>query len=193
MKALKMKNSHWCLLCSLVVWVFLFCLAFQKAWAQDSVSAQKAKILKSDAPLHVVSDRMEANQKNRTILFQGHVVVQQEDLTITGNKLTVYAAQGDEDKDKSKDSLGVTMDKIDRIVMVGDVRISQEDKVAVADKAVYYHEKQVIVLSGNPRVSQGKDTVRGHVITLYLTEERSVVEGSKQDPVQVTLHPSRKK
>jgi lipopolysaccharide export system protein LptA len=146
------------------------------------------KALKSDSPLHIASDRMEVKQNEKTILFEGHVVVQQDDLTITGRTLKVYAAS----TGTEKNSQSSMMDKIDRIEIEGDVKISQQDKVATADKAVYYHVEQKIVLMGNPVVSQGADKVQGRLITLYIAQGRSVVEGGAQTPVQAVLHPARK-
>lgn len=147
------------------------------------------KAIKSDAPLHIASDRLEVKQNEKTIFFEGHVVVQQEDLTITGKILKVFAAAS---AGKDKNSESSMMDKIDRIEIEGDVKISQQDKVATADKAVYYHDEQKIVLTGNPVVSQGADKVQGRMITLYIEQGRSVVEGGAQTPVQAILHPSRK-
>ena len=69
---------------------------------------------------------MEANQNDRTILFEGHVVVQQDDLTITGKRLKVYAAEGQ----KGHHRQSAMVNKIDRIEVEGDVTISQRDKVA---------------------------------------------------------------
>lgn len=144
------------------------------------------KLVKSDSPIRIASDRMEVNQNDRTISFQGHVLVQQDDLTITGNRMKVNAAAS------SKTDQAALMEKIDRIEVEGDVKITQRDKIATADKAVYYHQEQKIVLLGNPSVSQGPDTVRGRLITLYLKDGKSVVEGGEQSPVQAVLHPSRK-
>ena len=83
------------------------------------------------------------------------------------------------------------MEQIDRIEIEGDVRISQREKVATADKSVYYHGEQKIVLMGNPMVSQGEDRVQGRLITLYLADGRSVVEGGESSPVQAVLHPRK--
>ncbi|MFP5212439.1 MAG: LptA/OstA family protein, partial [Acidobacteriota bacterium] len=69
---------------------------------------------------------------------------------------------------------------------------SQGDKIAVAEKAVYYHQEDKISLIGNPSVSQGKDTVKGRLITLYISQGRSVVEGGGDGPVHAILHPSKK-
>ena len=144
--------------------------------------------LQSDTPLKIASDRMEANQNDRTVLFEGHVVVQQDDLTITGKRLKVFAAESL----KEGTSQSAMVDKIDRIEMEGDVTISQKDKVATAQRAVYYHQEQKIVLSGQPMVSQGEDRIQGRLITLLLAQGKSIVEGGAETPVQALLHPGKK-
>jgi lipopolysaccharide export system protein LptA len=168
------------------LWVFCFSCPGFSAEKPSSLSSQKA--LRSSSPLHIASDRMEVKQQDKIIVFEGHVVVQQDDLTITGNQLRVYTAA----KKTGKSSEPGMMDQIDRIEVEGDVKISQKEKMAAAGKAVYYHEEQKIVLMGNPSVSQGQDRVEGRLITLYLSEERSVVEGGEKTPVQAVLHPARK-
>ena len=145
--------------------------------------------MKSDSPLHIASDRMEVKQQDKTIVFEGHVVVQQDDLTITGNRIKVSAASVAKPAKGEQPSI---VDKIDRIEVEGDVKIVQREKLATADKAVYYHQEQKIVLMGRPVVSQGQDKVQGRLITLYIAEGKSVVEGGEESPVQAVLHPSRK-
>lgn len=164
----------------------------QKPKPRPPVQAQPPKALKSDSPLHIASDRMEVSQTDRAILFEGHVVVQQDDMTITGDRMRVFAAAGDEGATVAPGSQESTMmDRVDRIEVEGNVKISQKEKVATAEKSIYYHKEKRIVLIGNPVVSQGRDSVRGRVITLYLSEGRSVIEGG-DTPVQAVLHPSRK-
>ncbi len=153
-----------------------------------ATSTGPAKMLQSDSPLKIASDRMEANQNDRTVLFEGHVVVQQDDLTITGKRLKVYAAEGG--KDAAAQSAMV--EKIDRIEVEGEVTISQKDKVATAERAVYYHQEQKIVLSGQPSVTQGQDRIQGRLITLLLAQGKSIVEGGAETPVQAVLHPAKK-
>jgi lipopolysaccharide export system protein LptA len=165
------------------------------AWSQGGAPEKRAsnatpgKVLQSDSPLKIASDRMEANQNDKTVLFEGHVVVKQDDLTITGKRLTVYSA-GDL-KDPTAQSSAM-VDKIDRIEVEGDVTISQKDKVATAERAVYYHQEQKIVLSGQPSVAQGEDRIQGRLITLLLAQGKSIVEGGAETPVQAVLHPAKK-
>jgi lipopolysaccharide export system protein LptA len=140
---------------------------------------------------------MEASQRDRTIVFEGHVTVQQEDLTITGKRMKVFAAPPEKDKPsqatQGQSGESSMMGRIDRIEMDGGVRIVQREKVATAEKAVYYHGENKIVLLGSPVVSQGADQIQGRMITLYLADGRSVVEGGESSPVQAILHPKKNK
>lgn len=161
-------------------------LAAEKAQQPKPGAAGSQGLLQDDAPIHIASDRMEVDQKDKVVTFEGHVVVQQKDLTITGKLMRVYTLKGSENADASK------ADSIDRIEVEGEVKIVQQNKVATADKAVYYHGKQKIVLMGKPQFSQGQDTIKGRLITLYLPEQRTVVEGGENTPVHAVLYPERK-
>lgn len=161
-------------------------------WSADRKAAPASRTaLKSESPLHIASDRMEVSQKEKTIHFVGHVTVRQDDLVITGDQMIVYGVQ-EKEKSKTKSSETPMVDQIDRIEVQGSVKITQREKMATAEKAVYYHREDKIVLLGQPKVSQGQDTLQGRMITLYLADGRSVVEGGETTPVQAVLHPSRK-
>lgn len=162
-------------------------------------SPSKVNPFKSDAPLTIAGDRMEVSQRDRTIVFEGRVTVRQEDLTITGKRMKVFGAPPGKSKPSKSDSgqgqseEGSMMGRIDRIEMDGGVRIVQREKVATAEKAIYYHGDNKIVLLGSPVVSQGADQIQGRMITLYLADGRSVVEGGESSPVQAVLHPRKNK
>jgi lipopolysaccharide export system protein LptA len=168
------------------------------AWAQTQKAGPSEQsplqtVLSKDSPIHITSDKLEVDQKVGTILFEGHVVAQQENLTITGKKLMVLAVKNKAKGNKTDADQSGVIDRVDRIEVDGEVKITQGDKVATCDKATYYRQDQKIVLSGNPQVSQGKDVLRGRLITLYVQEDRSVVEGGAQAPVQATIYPDGKK
>lgn len=170
----------------------------------STVLAQEPKPLPSsplnqfmvkEKPIQITSDKMEVSQKDGTIVFEGHVMAQQENLTMVGKKLVVLAVKEKATPKNAKadaEQNGV-INRVDRIEVTGDVKITQGDKLATCDKAVYYRQDQKIVLSGNPQVSQGKDVLNGRVITLYLLEERSVIEGGGQNPVKATIYPDGKR
>ncbi len=147
------------------------------------------KIAKSDSPIHITADRLEARQNERTMIFEGHVVVKQDDSTVTGNRMKVVALPPEKGK-PAGDSSSMS-EKIDYIEMEGDVKVTQKDRLAAADKAIFYQQEQKIVMRGHPSVTQGKDKIEGTLITIYLQQNRSVVEGGREAPVQAVLFPKK--
>ncbi len=147
------------------------------------------KIAKSQSPIHITADRMETNQDENTIIFESHVVVQQDDVTVTSNRLKVTMLQGDK-KPASVES--TPAERIDYIEFEGDVKVTQQDRLATAKKAIFYQKEQKIMLHGRPVVTKGQDRVEGDLITIYLKEGRSIVEGGAGAPVQAVLFPGKK-
>ena len=178
-----------------LVWLLL---TVSMALAQETKTLPSSpfnQFMVKEKPIQITSDKMEVSQKDGTIVFEGHVVAQQENLTMVGKKLVVLAVKEKEKPKNAKadaEQSGV-INRVDRIEVTGDVKITQGDKLATCDKAVYYRQDQKIILSGNPQVSQGKDVLNGRVITLYLLEERSVIEGGGQNPVKATIYPDGKR
>ena len=134
------------------------------------------------APIKITSDRMEAHQQARTVIFQGHVIVRQNDLTITAKQLNVILAKENKDlksksnskpelKSKSKPeskskpkpevSPPATADsspqqRIDYIDFKGDVRVTQQDKVATSQEAIFFQKDQKNTAGRLARDNQGQ-------------------------------------
>lgn len=156
----------------------------KKAGKEDPLLGDQ--VMKSDSPIHITADRMEAKQDERTITFEGHVLVQQDDLTLTGNKLKVAALAGE-----MPGNVAAT-DKIDYIEVEGNVKVTQKDRMATAEKAIYYQKEQKIVLHGSPVVTRGQDRIEGNLITIFLKQGKSVVESGGGTQVQAVLFPGKK-
>ena len=163
------------------------------------------KLVNSKSPIHITADRMETNQEQRTIIFESHVVAQQDDVTITSNRLKVTLLPK-EKKPAAADPTpaekpggkkpaaadATPADRIDYVEFEGDVKVTQQDRLATAKKAIFYQQEQKIILHGQPVVTEGRDRVEGNLITIYLKEGRSVVEGGAGAPVQAVLFPGKK-
>jgi lipopolysaccharide export system protein LptA len=65
--------------------------------------------------------------------------------------------------------------------------------LALAGKAVYSRNDEKVVLTGSPVVKQGDDFVEGSRITLFLRDQRSIVEGSENKKLRAVLSPRRGK
>ncbi len=192
MRTIKTLRALACLFPAFFVSLLIYC---PLAYAAGSVKAEKQmpdmseEMLKSESPIHITADRMETRQDQRTIVFEGHVFVQQEDLMIVSNRLKVTLLASDK-LPASGDS--TPAQRIDYIEFEGDVKVTQKDRLATANKAVFYQKEQKIVLHGRPVVTRGQDRIEGNLITIYLQQGRSVVEGGSGAPVQAVLFPAKK-
>ncbi len=143
-----------------------------------------------DAPVVIRADSLEIDNKKRVVSFVGSVEAQKEDMLIKCQRMLVYYQEGAKDKGAADDK-GF---KIDRIVAKGGVQIDRSDGgTATADEAVYYENEDKLVLQGKPVVKQGDDYVEGSIITLFLKEDRSVVEGTGEEKVRAVLSPKNRK
>lgn len=70
-----------------------------------------------------------------------------------------------------------SVNRVEAIGEVHHVRIKYENGHATCQKAVYFADGEKVVLTGDPVAWEKGTRVSGKQITLYLAEERSVVEG----------------
>jgi lipopolysaccharide export system protein LptA len=140
-------------------------------------------------PIVIKSDTLEVNNEQKVVTFSGGVHAQKDDFVITCEKMLVYYQNL-----PGKEDTGAGEPTIDKIVAMGSVAVHRaQGGVATAEKAVYGQKEEKIVLTGNPMVRQGNDFVEGDRVTIYLKENRSVVEGSQNKKVKATVFPPGKK
>jgi lipopolysaccharide export system protein LptA len=130
----------------------------------------------NNAPVTVDADQLENLQKEGLIVFTGNVVASQNHSTQYADRMEVY--------------LDAKGENIVRTVSTGNVRIITKDcRMGNAKRAEYYDAEQRVVLIGNARVWRDENVVTGERITMYLAEDRSVVEGGKQERVKAVFYP----
>jgi lipopolysaccharide export system protein LptA len=133
-----------------------------------------------NGPVIVDSDSLESMQKEGLSVFKGNVVAKQNNSVQYADRMEVYT--------DSK------TDRIERVVSTGNVRIITRDcRMGTAGRAEYYDAEQRVVLIGNARVWRGTDIVTGERITIYLAEDRSLVERGKQERVKAIFYQDRPK
>ncbi len=129
-----------------------------------------------NAPVTVDADQLENLQKEGLIVFTGNVVASQDGSTQYADRMEVYL-----------DAKGAN---IVRTVSTGNVRMITKDcRMGTAKRAEYYDGEQRVVLIGNARVWRDDNVVTGERITIYLAEDRSVVEGGKLERVKAVFYP----
>ena len=222
MRKIKTLRVLACLFAAFSISLLTCCLLSHAAEKSEKKAPDvNDQLVKSNSPIHITADRMESDQEQKIITFDGHVFVQQDDLNITSNHLKVVLLPGDKVESApaagakvEKVSAGAKVEKapaagdkvenapaaaepspsqkIDYIEFTGDVKVTSKDRLATADKAIFYQKEQKITLHGRPVVTQGQDRVEGNLITIYLQQSLSVVEGGSGAPVQAVLFPEKK-
>jgi len=117
-------------------------------------------------------------QQQRQSIFTGDVVAKQGDMTLSADKLTVFLLE--------------KQDQIDRLEAEGAVKVVQLNRVATADRAVFYQLEEKLVLSGHAVVVEDNNKVSGEEIDIYLKENRSVIKSSNNSRVKAVIVPVKK-
>ena len=145
--------------------------------------------LKNQGKIVIKSDTLEMDNKKKMVTFTGKVNAKNDDFTMDCEKMVVYYKSS-----PSKKGTDETSTEIDKIVATGKVEIVRSlGGTATADQAVYHQVLEKIVLTGNPVVKQENNYVEGNRITLFLKEDRSVVEGSGDNRAKAVIFPNSKK
>jgi len=155
-------------------------------------------------PLHITAARLEADQNAGWVLFTGNVKAHYGDSTLYADNLWVYfqteskpasPAPGGAPPAKDAGASALTElggEKITRIVARGQVRFVQEDRVATGQEAIYYKDKEEVVLLGNPQLWRGENTLKGERIVFNLKTNTMQVESSPQKRVEAHLYSTAK-
>ncbi|HEX3177464.1 MAG TPA: lipopolysaccharide transport periplasmic protein LptA [Methylomirabilota bacterium] len=152
--------------------------AAPKAGGEERPRAVRDKDDQSQ-PVTVDADKMERFGKEGLVVFTGNVIARQNNSVQYADRMEVY--------------LDESGDKILRTISTGAVRIITRDcRTGTARRAEYYDLEQRVVLLGNARVWQEDNIVSGETITIFLSQDRSVVEGGQQERVKAVFYPRDK-
>jgi lipopolysaccharide export system protein LptA len=138
--------------------------------------AKPRKAEERGQPVTVDADRMERFGKEGLVIFSGNVVARQDGSVQYTDRMEVY--------------LDENGDRILRTVSKGNVRIVTRDcKTGTAQRAEYFELQKLVKLIGDARVWQEDNVVTGDTIDIYLSEDRSVVQGGRQGRVKAQFFP----
>jgi lipopolysaccharide export system protein LptA len=151
-----------------------------------------------EVPLRITAARLEADQKDGIIIFSGQVKAIYGDATLYADQLRVYfkpkpetpkgVAKPPQEKADQSPLGNLGAEKLDRIVANGNVRMVQEERVATGNEAIYYQDRDEVVLTGNPQVWRAENTLKGERIIFNLKTNKALVESSPQRRVEALLY-----
>lgn len=148
-------------------------------------------------PTTITAKKMTVRNQDSQAVFEGAVVLTRGPLIVYSDRMVVLfhsqrndaapSSSGGQDRgDQAKSSPPVkglnampTMSSrsVSRIEATGHVKIEKESANATCQRAVYFRDDEKIVLTGDPVAWEKGTRVSGKQITMYLAEDRSVVEG----------------
>ena len=146
--------------------------------SQDSTAtlADSLSLTSRKDPIHIRSHDLEFFYEEKRIQYRGNVVVTQGDMTLKSDVLTVLY----EDPTPIPTASDTTVrQRLKRIVAEGNVEITSGERRATSRRAVFNEEKRTVTLRGNAVLQEGANQVKGDIVTVFLDEKRSVVQGGK--------------
>jgi lipopolysaccharide export system protein LptA len=155
---------------------------------------------------NITAKTMTVNNQENKAIFDGSVVLTQGELVVysdhmvvsfrpsqNGNGLsqsgTAHTGRTGKPTDRKqkpgKEAMPTVSDRtISKIEATGRVKIEKQDGRATCQRAVYYEDDKKIVLTGEPVAWQKGTRVTGKQITMFLEEDRSVVEGGSHVTIE---------
>jgi len=132
---------------------------------------------KGKKPITITSDHLEVNRKLHSAVYTGNVMADDKDrgMVILSDKMEFFFDE--------------KMERIEKGLATGNVRITAGDRRITSDQLELFPEEEKAVFTGDPRVWQDNDLITGTKITIFLKEDRAIVEGSPSKRVTAILYP----
>jgi outer membrane protein assembly factor BamD len=135
----------------------------------------EAKLMDTGQPVDITSDRVETYSKENLIIFKGNVIARQKDVVIYADSVEAMVMEGGKG--------------IEQVLAIGNVKIQQGLRVASCQRAVFHNLDRKIILTGDPKVSEGDNMVSGEEIIFDLTQNRVEVKGGAGGRGKAKIYP----
>ncbi|WP_102959569.1 LptA/OstA family protein [Mangrovicella endophytica] len=123
-----------------------------------------------DQPISIESNKLDVDDNNAVATFQGNVSVSQGQTMLKTGKLLVYYVKTapKEGEKRTASAMPGGSDQIERLEASDKVYIKSQDQVATADKANFDMKTQIVVMTGDVVLSQGKNVASGCKLTIHM-------------------------
>jgi lipopolysaccharide export system protein LptA len=145
----------------------------------------------SNQPIHIASDRLDAYNEKRMVVFTGNAVAVQGGRTIRSDVLILYYKENRSATPSTGEAGGPG--DVERVEAKGRVTISEGDRIVTGENAVFDQNAQKITMTGNAVMREGANIIRGDKIFVFLDENRGAVEGAQNSRVTATIYPGDQK
>lgn len=134
----------------------------------------------SKAPISIDADKLQVFDKEQRAVYSGNVVVVQGDTTMKAAHMTVFYERNNQEAQATENAGGGPGGAaLKRVEAKGDVVITSKDQVAKGDNGVLDRENDRMILTGNVSLSQGDNITKGERLFYNLSSGIATVEGGR--------------
>ena len=131
------------------------------------------KIHVSANEINIVSDRLEIDDNTNESTFIGNVYAEEDTFKIWSEKMVV--------------KFNKNRDQIDEIESFEDVKIDHNDMTTNSDQALYLPSSQILKLTGNVHVTQGRNKIKCEELILDIKNSTSIIKGNSKNRLEATI------
>ena len=147
----------------------------------------------SDEPMEITANRMEAFNENKLIVFSGNAMVKQGNKVFKSDKLLFYYKKESDKKEKVGAIENEKSGDLEKVEAKGNVSLTQGQRMATGDEAIYFRDSGKVILTGNAMLSEGKNSIKGDRVIVFINENRGVVESNSKKQVKAIIYTQEKK
>ncbi len=167
------------------VFVAIALVLLHLSYASDKTNDTTTSHVEKDEKIHIIADKLVSDSETNSFEFIGNVKATQGDSVVTGDRLKVFYKKDADTKGSPLSS----EQSIHKIIVKGHVVIKFDNRIAMAEQAIYTTETKILVLTGpDSKIISGNDTISGETITLYRVDERIKVESGKEKRVEAVFY-----
>jgi lipopolysaccharide export system protein LptA len=142
----------------------------------------------------IVADKAIWDKAHSVTTLSGNVKITHDVITLYADTIQIFGDMNNIKCIKGRDgikvintklNISITADNIEfcdikkQIILSGNVKLGYKDFTGTADKAMYQHVKNMIVLTGSPVILQGKNKITGKITG------KKIIYHIQQDRVEI--------
>jgi lipopolysaccharide export system protein LptA len=136
------------------------------------VPQAKAQTAVSSGTVDIEASEMEILETDKRAIFRGDVVAKRPTDTIRCAEMVVYYVD-------VKQADGTTNNEVDKLDCKSAVTITTDTQTITGDLAIFQLRQNLLDVTGNVKVVQGKTVIRGPHLTVDLKTKRTKMSGGR--------------
>lgn len=126
-----------------------------------------------DAPIEVTSEALSVDRESGNAIFTGDVFVVQGEMTLNADEVEVFYSEDPEAEEQ-----------LEKVVATGNVVLVNGADSAEGERGVFYPPEDRVVMTGNVLLTQERSIVSGDIFNWDMTTGQGTMEGRVRTVLQ---------